>query len=294
LGQVWVAFKYERLPWICFHCGIVGHLERFCRAKLQGGAQGESSFKQYGQWLRATDVGRRRHAGGGILQPSESISSTRRRSSAVGGNSSNFECGNGAGLVADNGGSVDMVRGESHELRKGDEVVGEVGGVRGNGGQVTDEVSGTDTTPRNPEVQHHGVSDDAQQTKENYVQSVELVGESAFVGQSGPSFLPPGVVIEGQVAATGTGQDDAGSGAMPSKPVVIAKYKKKKPSTWKKVVRDRRNYASANLGASKRLLESEETVQGEVFSKRLKTISAVQDTNELSSVAAETQPYGSQ
>ena len=60
-----MAFKYERMPWICFHCGRLGHLERDCRARLRDGATSGGESKQHGPWLRATETSQRCHVMGG-------------------------------------------------------------------------------------------------------------------------------------------------------------------------------------------------------------------------------------
>nr|GMD93398.1 uncharacterized protein LOC109157277 [Ipomoea batatas]GME02883.1 uncharacterized protein LOC109157277 [Ipomoea batatas] len=46
-----IDFKYERLPTFCFHCGIIGHGERFCH--LSGRRDVPVAEKPYGSWLRA-------------------------------------------------------------------------------------------------------------------------------------------------------------------------------------------------------------------------------------------------
>ena len=64
VGQLWISFKYERLPWICFHCGVIGHLERDCDApaRSSGGKTVGDEVKQYGAWLRAAEPMKRRCA----------------------------------------------------------------------------------------------------------------------------------------------------------------------------------------------------------------------------------------
>ena len=59
-GQLWVSFKYERLPWLCFFCGLLGHSERDCVASLRSRCQGATISKQYGPWLRAAEPSQRR------------------------------------------------------------------------------------------------------------------------------------------------------------------------------------------------------------------------------------------
>ena len=54
IGQMWISFKYERFPWLCFHCSILGHLEKGCVTKLRCGGKNIGETKQYGPWLRVT------------------------------------------------------------------------------------------------------------------------------------------------------------------------------------------------------------------------------------------------
>ncbi|KAL0007688.1 hypothetical protein SO802_009190 [Lithocarpus litseifolius] len=49
--KVWVAFKYERLSGLCFHCGLLGHEAKACEfTKLKVWEE-----SPYGEWLRATE-----------------------------------------------------------------------------------------------------------------------------------------------------------------------------------------------------------------------------------------------
>ncbi|XP_021729763.1 uncharacterized protein LOC110696718 [Chenopodium quinoa] len=49
--DTYVQFKYERLPNLCFSCGILGHTEKDCPNE-EGDEEGEG--KQWGMWLRAS------------------------------------------------------------------------------------------------------------------------------------------------------------------------------------------------------------------------------------------------
>ncbi|XP_075645554.1 uncharacterized protein At4g02000-like [Castanea sativa] len=49
--KVWVAFKYERLSGLCFHCGLLGHEAKACEfTKLKVWEE-----SPYGEWLRTTE-----------------------------------------------------------------------------------------------------------------------------------------------------------------------------------------------------------------------------------------------
>ncbi|XP_030930846.1 uncharacterized protein LOC115956678 [Quercus lobata] len=51
-ARLWVTFKYERLPIICFYCGRIGHDARHCAVPIDA----QSQEPQYGDWLRANDT----------------------------------------------------------------------------------------------------------------------------------------------------------------------------------------------------------------------------------------------
>uniref|UniRef100_A0A2N9I2N9 CCHC-type domain-containing protein n=1 Tax=Fagus sylvatica TaxID=28930 RepID=A0A2N9I2N9_FAGSY len=77
LGQMWVSFKYERLPWLCFHCGVIGHLERDCVIRCRGGQKVGEAVQQYGPWLRAAELNqRRRDQGPSFSVPAQNEEST--------------------------------------------------------------------------------------------------------------------------------------------------------------------------------------------------------------------------
>ena len=51
-GRFWVDLRYERLPTLCYRCGILGHDEKHC----QGSSLEQLSKRQYGEWLKASGV----------------------------------------------------------------------------------------------------------------------------------------------------------------------------------------------------------------------------------------------
>ncbi|KAF4350809.1 hypothetical protein F8388_002894 [Cannabis sativa] len=54
--KVWLPFRYERLPFMCFSCGIVGHDYKSCAKKQVNVIDGEGNcFPAYGAWLKFED-----------------------------------------------------------------------------------------------------------------------------------------------------------------------------------------------------------------------------------------------
>lgn len=48
---LWINFKYERLPFFCFYCGIIGHLDKFCETLFDNHQANEE--RKYDNSLRA-------------------------------------------------------------------------------------------------------------------------------------------------------------------------------------------------------------------------------------------------
>lgn len=53
--RIWITFKYERLPTICFICGRIGHDNKHCVAT----SDMQTKEHQYGDWIRANGSYRR-------------------------------------------------------------------------------------------------------------------------------------------------------------------------------------------------------------------------------------------
>lgn len=54
LGQgkeVWVSFKYENLPNICYWCGYLTHDDRYCETWLESEGSLKAEDQQFGSWL---------------------------------------------------------------------------------------------------------------------------------------------------------------------------------------------------------------------------------------------------
>ena len=52
-GEVWVNFKYERLPNICYWCGCLTHNDRDCEIWINSDGMLKAGDQEYGPWLRA-------------------------------------------------------------------------------------------------------------------------------------------------------------------------------------------------------------------------------------------------
>lgn len=52
--QIWLPFKYERLPLSCFQCGVIKHAKRGCSLAGKRMDSSKERNPQYGLWVRAT------------------------------------------------------------------------------------------------------------------------------------------------------------------------------------------------------------------------------------------------
>ena len=48
-----ISFKYERLPNICYWCGMVTHDDKYCSLWLRSKGSLKVDDQQFGQWIRA-------------------------------------------------------------------------------------------------------------------------------------------------------------------------------------------------------------------------------------------------
>ena len=53
-GQVWVSFKYEQLPNICYWCGWLDHDDKDCPLWIKSKGSFRRQDKQFGSFMRAT------------------------------------------------------------------------------------------------------------------------------------------------------------------------------------------------------------------------------------------------
>jgi hypothetical protein len=54
-GTNWIDFRYEKLPQVCFKCGIVGHIDNLCHnPQLE-----TANYAPLGPWIRSNQYGRR-------------------------------------------------------------------------------------------------------------------------------------------------------------------------------------------------------------------------------------------
>jgi hypothetical protein len=55
-GTNWIDFRYEKLPQVCFKCGMLGHAENVCKNQ----ALDLQTLAPLGPWIRSTQYGKRK------------------------------------------------------------------------------------------------------------------------------------------------------------------------------------------------------------------------------------------
>ncbi|KAF4390951.1 hypothetical protein G4B88_030629 [Cannabis sativa] len=56
--EAWIQFKYEKLPYLCFNCGRLAHLDKICHApKAMVFPKAGNAVQMYGPWIKS-DTGR--------------------------------------------------------------------------------------------------------------------------------------------------------------------------------------------------------------------------------------------
>lgn len=53
-GRVWMSFKYERLPNICYWCGRLDHDDKNCALWIESKGSLRPQDKKFGSFIRAT------------------------------------------------------------------------------------------------------------------------------------------------------------------------------------------------------------------------------------------------
>ena len=51
--KLWVSFKYERLPNLCYWCGCLTHNDRDCALWIESKGSLQNESQQFGPWIKA-------------------------------------------------------------------------------------------------------------------------------------------------------------------------------------------------------------------------------------------------
>ena len=50
---LWISLQYERMPRLCYWCGLLNHDEKDCKTWTDSGGTLNKEEQQYGPWLQA-------------------------------------------------------------------------------------------------------------------------------------------------------------------------------------------------------------------------------------------------
>ena len=86
--KIWVNFRYERLPNLCYWCGYLDHGDKECDIWIQSKGTLPVTSQQYGSWIRASLTGFPKknvvHVSGYYEDRKENLSTQRQRATKAG------------------------------------------------------------------------------------------------------------------------------------------------------------------------------------------------------------------
>ena len=86
--KIWVNFRYERLPNLCYWCGCLDHGDKEYDIWIQSKGTLQVTSQQYDSWIRAISTGTPKknvvHVSGYYKDRKENISTQRRRATKTG------------------------------------------------------------------------------------------------------------------------------------------------------------------------------------------------------------------
>lgn len=56
VGEIWVSFKYKRIPNICYWCGCLNHFNKDCDLWIDSEGSLTVEDQEYGPWIRASPM----------------------------------------------------------------------------------------------------------------------------------------------------------------------------------------------------------------------------------------------